>query len=156
MAVLHKAGIVLLTAAWETYVESVVIEGATFLSNNVLTGPPPVQYAFLQDLVKQNVLRNIGKFNTPNWMNVRDLFKQVLGITDITEVWNRPSKDFLWARAALNEWLAERHGIAHGGEDKTFLKADVQRFQEFLKITVERTDEATRKHLEALVSVNPW
>lgn len=54
--VLHKAGIVLLTAAWVTYIESILEEGALFLSSRILSGSEAdVNYLSLKDIVRTNI-----------------------------------------------------------------------------------------------------
>ncbi len=156
LAVLNKSAIVLLTAAWETYIESVCEEAGGFMCSVVLAGPEPLRYLELQDLIKGNIQTVVNRLHTPSWQNVRDLARTVLGMPDITIFWTRNTMDQRQVRRALNEWLDDRHGIAHGAEDREFILGDVKRFRSFLHVTVCNSDKAIGKHVEALIGKHPW
>ena len=158
LQVLHKSGIVLLTAAWEMYVESILMESIAFLSAIGISGnSSAIQYRFLQRLAVSGVETLLGQFHTPSSANTRKHFRDVLGIDDITRAWGREGLTPKAAKIELDGWLNDRHAIAHGAaSDAEFLKEDVERFLQFLTITVANTDDETKRHLVFLTGTDPW
>ncbi len=158
LRVLHKAGIALLVAAWETYIESLLEEGILRISDSALSGNDSnIKYKTLQELIKENVQQATNRLNTANSNNVLILFRNCFGIGDIRRSWGRPGMDWEKAYTALDQLLRERHAIVHGASsDPEYQKRDVILWQQFLQITVDRTDLAARKHIAALTGKNPW
>lgn len=157
LRVLHKSAIVLLTAAWETYIESLLEESMMFLSKTALAGPTGrIQYSLLQDVVKKSVEKELKRLNTPNSGAVKLLFKNLLGLADVTIAWKRQGLKSD-PTATLDALIESRHRIVHGSiSDPEFVKGDVLWYKKYLNITVQKTDIETRKHLKFLTGTNPW
>lgn len=112
---LYRAGVVMTMAAWESYVEDLLIEGFTAIS-------PPTGAASgalsTWKLAQISAISAAKKFNTPNAKNVTELFQQHLGI-DVASSWAVTASKKTYtssdSQTRLNNWLDIRHKIAHGG-----------------------------------------
>jgi hypothetical protein len=157
LRVLHKSAVVLLIAAWETYIESLLEDSMMFLSKTALAGPTGrIQYSLLQDVVKKSVEKELKRLNNPNSGAVRLLFKNLLGLADVTIAWKRQRLKSE-PTATLDALIEARHRIVHGSiSDPEFVKADVLWYKKYLTITVQKTDIETRRHLNFLTGENPW
>jgi hypothetical protein len=183
-SVTYKAGIVLLAAAWEIYIELLISECANFIAykavdssvipvgikrricNTNLTSDGRQKHDNFAWLFTENNWRNhvvqfalaqVETFNTPNSQNVRDLFEKVLDHPDICRCWKRTGNmNSERACVALNEWLSYRHSIAHGSREEPFIRRDVERFRDFLEATVKKMEDELAKYLETMVGVIPW
>jgi hypothetical protein len=113
---LHRAGVVMTVAAWESYVESVLREGMAALQP---AAGAPNWAMIVQQLAMVRANAEAAQLHTPNAENVRRLF-------ETTIVYN-PHADWHWTAtrrnwtgpqvsARLNEWLRIRHSVAHGGD----------------------------------------
>jgi hypothetical protein len=123
---IHRAGVVMTVAAWESYIENVLLEGVAAIESNAGIGiaaaaapavpiPPWARHTF--DLRRTEIKNSIKKFNTPNAVNVRDLFVDSLEFNPwLSWNWNAPNRQ--WnsdeMRKHLNQWLDIRHSVAHG------------------------------------------
>ena len=134
---IHRAGVVMTIAAWESFVEKVVMEGLDALGANaglaaavpVAAGAAPpawAKHAF--GLRRAELANSIKRFNTPNAANVRDLFLEALEFNPWPS-WTWHAGPRQWnteeMRRRLNNWLDVRHSVAHGFE----LPNDVQWLQ---------------------------
>jgi hypothetical protein len=110
---LHRAAIVLTTAAWQAFVQDVT---SAILANLEVPIGDPGRPMF--DLIKASTRSSIGRFNTPNSRNSLALFANV-GF-DPTAQWRfsmtGPSRtyDRQRVRQEVDGWLDIRHKIAHG------------------------------------------
>jgi len=158
LRVLHKASIALLVAAWETYIEALLEEGVLFISGIALSGSEAtIKYEELQDLIKENVQQASKRLHTANSVNVRNLFRNGIGIEDIRECWGRRGMNCKEACRALDQLLDERHSIVHGAiTDPEYSKRDVILWRKFLRITVEGTDREVKNRIRSLTGKNPW
>jgi hypothetical protein len=158
LRVLHKSAIALLVAAWETYIEALLEEGVLLISGIVLSGTQAnVQYNELQELIKENVQQATKRLHTAKSDNVLILFRNCFGIEDIRESWRRPGMDWKRAYRALDQLLDERHSVVHGAiTDPEYSKRDVILWQQFLQVTVDRTDLAVSKRIRKLTGKPPW
>ena len=179
--VLHRSSIILLTAAFERYCESILIEAAEILSKyakNPLMLPKALRknvasqkqveknknelFAWdfagdgWRDLVVSYVLRRTGALNTPNSDNIRMLFDDLLGISDITTSWGRKGMKAVNACDRLDDWIERRGDIAHGAEGAAVILADVQRYEDFLRQTVTRTDSSVELELGIILKNSSW
>lgn len=97
-------------SAWEAYVEAVVVEAL----DRAMVGATQSEIALI-GLVRQEAVRAIDKFNTPNAENCRDLILRYTGC-DVFPVMSSPSLGLAanFARGRLNEVMRVRHSFAHG------------------------------------------
>lgn len=174
--VLHLSGIVLLTAAFEGYIEAVVGEAAELLSSKIKS-PSTLPIALKRNVVRQSgeskkgkhelfawgfaeegwremimayIRDRVERFNTPNSKNIRLLFFEAFGIEDVTSVWGRSRMNAATACATLDTWLARRHTIVHGLPAQAVL-SDVRSYRNFLLQTVKRTDRALEDYLRPVL-----
>jgi len=120
---IHRAGVVMTVAAWESYIEEVVMEALDALERNagiaVGTGatvvPAWARHAY--SLRRAEIAENVKKFNTPNDVKVRDLLLGALEFNPWPD-WHWHSGPRQWnerdMRDRLNDWLQVRHSVAHG------------------------------------------
>ncbi len=155
--VLHKSAIALLVAAWETYIEALLEEGVLLISAVALSGTQVnVQYSELQELIKGNVQQATKRLHTAKSDNVLILFRNCFGIEDIRQSWGRPGMDWKKAYRALDQLLDERHSEVHGATtDPEYSKRDVILWQQFLQVTVDRTELAAMKRIRELTGKLP-
>lgn len=134
---LNKSGIVLLCAAWETYVESVSKEKAfrkIRLAQQPSDLPKPIFRLVTahirgdknesvwtalagrgwKDVAQSVVDQRIRSLNTPKPGPVRELFKAVNGVSDITDNWLWRRNDQQRVLGRLNDFVTLRGAIAHG------------------------------------------
>ena len=118
---LHRAGVVLTVAAWQAYVEKILIEGLNAIHADMVHGPNPApnwaRHTF--QLRRAEILISIKKFNTPDDVKVRDLFQESLAFNPWPS-WEWRQGPRQWdqqeMRRRTNGWIRVRHSIAHGFE----------------------------------------
>ena len=97
-------------AAWEAYLEQLVGEFFTVTSNPVISS-----YHTMHTVAKENALREIKAFNTPNAQNSRELLNHTTGYDPINDwIWPARGMSGPHVRARLDEILRVRHSFAHG------------------------------------------
>lgn len=121
---IHRSGVVLMVAAWESYVEKVVLEALEAIELNA--GVPPAaapgttvpawaKHAF--SLRRAEIAKSVKRFNTPSAVEVRDLMLESLEFNPWTH-WTWHAGPRQWdekvMRAMLNDWVQIRHSVAHG------------------------------------------
>lgn len=113
--VLHSylAGVV---ATWDMYIKSLVKE---FLQN--LSNPLNVHYNSIYVLLNLHIEKSIGKFNTPNFENTRNLLIDCTGYDPFAHwIWTRRGFNQLQTKERMNEILKIRHSFAHGFSMQTY------------------------------------
>ena len=120
---LHRAGVVLIVAAWQAYIEKLSNETLDLIENSLIAPkkggsvPAWVKSAFY--FRKPSVRQSIGSLNTPNTQNVTRLFDWSFGY-DPKSSWTWYSPRRKWDSSKFcertDEWLKIRHTIAHGNE----------------------------------------
>lgn len=121
---LHRAGVVMTVAAWESYIERLVMEGLGAIEHNagVAAGAAPAapvpawaRHAFA--LRRAEIANSVKRFNTPKDSSVRDLLLESLEFNPWPH-WNWHAGPRQWAEADMrrrvNEWMDVRHSVAHG------------------------------------------
>jgi len=120
---LHRAGVVMSVAAWESYIERVVMEALDAIerSAGVAAGAaaPPVpawaRHAFA--LRRAEIAKQVRRFNTPSDVEVRDLFQESLEFAPWPS-WSWQAGPRQWdedgVRSRLRDWMLVRHSVAHG------------------------------------------
>ncbi len=113
---INRANVVLLVATWQSFVEDLM--DAILRTIEPARGSPHHGHFVLVNASSRSAL---GRFNTPNAYNTRDLFLNV-GFD--------PRPDWTWrprrgagavltvgdVEARLNHWLSVRHAVAHGAD----------------------------------------
>lgn len=175
---LHRAGVVMTVAAWESYVEEVAIESLAAIETTAggavihPAAPMPAWARQIIALHRSSLTQILSRFNTPNAENVRDLFANAVGF-DPWPTWTWRSRRRQWnelqTRTRLNHWLQVRHSIVHGfampnydwlhdrhGQPKLNLRLlkECKRNFEHLVLT---TDRSLENHLQVQHGIAaPW
>jgi len=103
------------------------------------------------DELQQSYVRS---FNTPKARNLQDLYRESLGIKDITSSWARPYMTRDKARKKIDHFVTLRGSIAHRGRAKTSVTKDqCGNFLALVQDIVPRVDEHVRKHVTAIAPV---
>jgi hypothetical protein len=151
----YGAACVAEVAAWNAY----VIECVTCFFKEVANPVVPHFHA-LHTLANGAATLQLGRFNTPNAENTRNLLTHCTGY-DPWNDWQWPARGMnaLSVQQRLNEILKVRHSIAHGfdmpgyvwtqapsGETRLTLEA-LASIRSFLKHLVATTDKGLRNHL---------
>ena len=177
--VLHKSAIVLLTACWEAYIENSLTEAIRAIASSLkdpLDLPEDLRrsialtksaklsvssknelypWYFVGDRWRSLLLEfsklKISELNTPDSSSVREAMKSLLEIPDLTESWGRQGNAAKDAADQLDEYLIDRHMIAHGAIlGKKFTKSYVTDYLAFLDITIGKTEESVANRLREL------
>lgn len=116
---IHRAGVVMTVAAWQAYIEKVLVEGldaiAADIDNHAAPAPNWAKHTY--KMRRASLLTAIKRFNTPNDVNVRDLFLEALDFSPWPS-WCWRSGPRQWSveevRSRTNTWVLVRHSVAHG------------------------------------------
>jgi len=133
-----RSGVVMLCAAWELYLEQVVIEGLKFAVT--FTGSPdslplPVQKelsSFVRkhknelkplqlsgegwkSLLQGHASTIVERFNTPKSSPTDDMFNKLLGLSNLSECWTIGAD-------AVDKFVSARGDIAHRGRHSDYVK----------------------------------
>lgn len=107
LGALNRAVVVMSVSAWETYLEEVLKEVLVMLKP---PQPPLGVWPSMNALARSQ----IGRFNNPNVQNTKDLFRDCIGLEDISFHWRWKHNDPQKACRRLEEAIRYRHHIAHG------------------------------------------
>jgi HEPN superfamily RiboL-PSP-like protein len=182
--VLNRAAVVFVTACWEAFVEDLATEAFDFLLNNVpnaLAVPSKVRDLSTHSIFEQKDSRRvwdladqgwrpfliahkdavlerwIGKLNTPMSKNVNGLFKEVLGIGQMSSNWHWQGMSVHQAEEKLDDYIAIRGNIAHRtAHDETVYKDWSADYLNHVNTLVEKTETATAMHLQNVTGKKAW
>lgn len=177
---LTRGGIVLLCAAWERYVESVLEEGAAFLArHHTLATLPASTKKLVQDFVNGGkstftpgtlpanleaamieAVRfktvgppgGVGGLNTPKHKQLKPLFETILCVSDVGTHWSKGA-------TPIDDFVSARGEVAHrGGQAKYIHFAVLTKAVVLVSDYVLETDNHLRDHLRSLVTPHrrPW
>lgn len=115
---LHKAGVVMTVAAWQSYIEKVVLEAMDVIGTHFddPANPAPAWAKSGYLMRRATILQDIKRFNTPNDVNVRDLFMNAIAFNPwLTWEWRQGRRQWnaLEVRNRTNTWVLARHSVAH-------------------------------------------
>lgn len=173
VAVLNKSAIVLLCASWEAYCEDIVSEVvqhyvkhapdanalpqvlrkriATELGelgkDKMWTLADEGWRSVLSSRLADLKVERDRSLNTPKTKQVRDLFEDHAGYTDITSEWYWSGRSVDSSRKTLDGFVSLRGDIAHRVDaDKAVHKSKVTSYTQFIGRLVKRTDGVMREH----------
>ncbi|WP_291717722.1 HEPN domain-containing protein [Magnetospirillum sp. 64-120] len=162
---LNKSAVVLLCAAWETYLETVIVEcvernvDAAASPTSMLHSLQKITQSHIRDgkeenawvsvagdgwrqLTKSLVKNRVAALNTPKPGPVKELAKAVLGIKDITDNWEWHRNELGVPSNNLQAFVTLRGSIAHGERlTKTVTKAKVKNGYELVSRLVNCVEE---------------
>jgi hypothetical protein len=182
--VLNKSGVVLAYACWEAFVEDCATDAFDHLIANV-PGPDSLPQG-VQKLVakrlkedkndlsvwrlagerwrtemtsyRDDVLRKyVGPLNTPNSKNVDDLYRDLIGLENLSANWKwhkMPASDLT---RRLKEFISLRGDIAHRNDShRTVLKFDVLSNADIIARVAAITSNRVRDYLNTTTGTFPW
>lgn len=180
LEVLNKAVVVFVCAAWEAYCEDVILEAKGhilsgcddpgLLSNHAKT---PIANALRESrahldvwelagngwktLWESQVNAKVAKLNTPKSAELTKLYKQTLGIGEITHNWYWQNCNNGKAKDRLDKLVTKRGEIAHKliTEDAV-KKIHGETFYSHVKLLAERIEITVADKVQEMTGTRPW
>ncbi len=152
LASLNRAIVVMSISAWESYVEELVREAIQALRPNVVI--PGSAWPALN----AHATQLLGRFNTPNPPHVEQLFRNCLGLPNVTSAWFWQNCSATQAAQRLTAAMTHRHEIAHGVNPRPIIHNHFSsRLPTFVRRLAHCTDVAVRSHLMGVLGLAaPW
>ena len=175
LSALHMSAMVLITACWESYLETLLSDVFKFLldssnshekisntlkksvSDEIRKNPDDRRIWELtgdgwKNILKDKVKKKLDKFGSPSGENANRLFKQILGLENLSECWTRQNTNPDNIIEKLNDFLSLRNKIAHGEMDVNVTKNDVKNYLSNVENLVSKTEEKVKCHIEELLN----
>ncbi len=146
MEALNRAGVVLLTAHLEGYIEDLFEEAANLIASEVF-------YTTYYD-VNSFIAQATGPFHSPNPQNIKSLFAR-LGINDVlaSVQWNPlTNKD---VRQRLGDLVKLRNEIAHG-EQPSVTTVQLAREVAFVRRLARKLDNRLYQYVLNIIGIPLW
>lgn len=169
------SGVVMLCAAWELYLEQVLVESVEYICESSLEAndlPVAVRKQLViysnegkdelsslmlcgdgwKQLYRKGAESTIGRLNTPKSTPVDQMFRSNLGIQNLSDFWGSQ-------RYPIDEFVSTRGEIAHRGRDAPYVKAkELQQFITLVKKSVIQTDNGLCDYLRKIAAGTrqPW
>jgi HEPN superfamily RiboL-PSP-like protein len=170
-----RSSVVMLCAAWEMYIEQLLVESATLLSKVVEEPtqlPLQVQKTIAkyvkksehelkvlalagtgwEDILVEMARVDADKLNTPKSGVLDPLFESHIGLIDLSNHWSLGKKD-------INDFVTVRGGIAHKGRHADYTPIwRVKEYARELWATAADSDNAVAEHLRLVspMQKKPW
>jgi len=171
-----KGGVLLLCAAWELYIEEVIVEAAHSIlavadAPSELPKNAQKRIAQLAGDTKKDELRalslagegwkivyadgldlKLSTFNTPKSGPVDELFLAWIGKKDMSGCWSHGTDE-------INNFVRVRGDIAHRGADADYVtKADLDTYRKRVEETIKETDDCLAEYIrnDTKVGKFPW
>jgi RiboL-PSP-HEPN len=182
--VLNKSAVLFTCAAFEAFIESMAEQAFTALvssatDHNAL--PKPILRSVANQLREdKNELRiwdlagtgwkqacdtyrtailgkHTGPFNTPKPHNIDALFKDLIGLPELSKCWQWPRMRNDAAIAKLKSFVELRGALAHGAQPApSVTKRDVVRYVAFLAPLSVRSANRVRDYCHQATGAYPW
>jgi RiboL-PSP-HEPN len=162
---LTRGGVLLLCAAWELFMEELLVEAVKACREKAITPdnlPLPVQKT-IAGYVKESkhalkplalagdgwkaiyldiANETVAALNTPKSHNIDKIFHDLLGINELSKCWSIEAKN-------VNLFVEARGDIAHKGSDSEYVTIAILRDNYKVGIcrTAEETDNAVSTHI---------
>jgi hypothetical protein len=152
LASLNRAIVVVSVSAWESYVEELMREAVLALR------PPGPPFGAAWPALNAYVMGLLGRFNTPNPINVEQLIRNSLGLVDVHLSWTWKNCTPAQAVQRLTDAMNYRHQIAHGVNPRPIIHHNYSsQLPNFFRRLARCTDEAVRNHLANVHGLAaPW
>jgi hypothetical protein len=182
--VINRAAIVFITACWESYVEDVCLEAFDFLLANashpdnfpvrvrtlaskaLRENPDQTQIWRLAGEGWKQVLSDhregakakwLDELNTPKTPQVNGLFRELIGLSNLSESWSWQRMSSQQASEKLDEYITVRGNIAHRlTHDTNIYKNWGTDYLSHVERLVAKTDERVYGHVVTLTITPPW
>lgn len=172
---LTRGGLLLLCAAWERYIETLLIEGADFLCLKLtsFTELPPLPQQKVRDYVNNNstpftsaqlstiewkniyistINEKVEKLNSPKYEKIKPLFNNYLNLADIGSCWSKGT-------TIIDDFVSLRGEVAHRGREGKYIQFKLlTKHEALIKNYATETDNSLSDHLRTLVTpcIRPW
>ncbi|ORA76136.1 hypothetical protein BST28_21175 [Mycolicibacter kumamotonensis] len=181
---LHKSAFVLITAFWEAFCEDLAAEVLDHLvkhSASASSLPSELQKLVARELkgdahdlavwqLADNGWRNVllsrlaklqedrnRKLNTPKTAQIDDLFKNAVGIENISRSWHWSGMKIASAATKLDDFVTLRGEIAHrGSAAKSVTKQHVTDYYNHVKRLTGRTEMRVAEAITTSTGKTPW
>jgi hypothetical protein len=138
---LNQAYVFQLIAFWQVFIEELAEYGFKQIDAVENSGT-------FRDIAKAKLDESLKRFNTPNKENIDKLFKEALGVPNISKHWHSEPLPQNIAPDTLAELLETRHQIAHKGRTSKPLSYETNfKKMEILMQLAELTEQALIKQL---------
>lgn len=182
--VINRSAIVFITACWESFVEDLATEAFEFMLANSPTAekiPGKVKDLATKPFFEQQNTQKIweiadsgwrkvlqthqdttlkewlGTFHTPKSPNIKTLYKELLGLNDISQSWHWHGMSVENAATKLDSYVTIRGNIAHRTEhDETVYKDWITDYLGHVERLVEKSEVAVHTHLQAITGKSAW
>ncbi|HHC5061570.1 TPA: HEPN domain-containing protein [Aeromonas veronii] len=170
-----RSGVVLLCAAWEVYVEELVVECSQYLANSFFNPnelPVPVKKnlaKFIKEHKNELKLLELGgsgwrdvyinyckdnatKINTPKPTILDPLYKQLIGLDGLSDFWSCGA-DY------IKDFVGVRGGIAHNGRSSGYVTVrELIEYRDTILFTAKETDNQICDYAFGAVrsTIQPW
>lgn len=140
MEVLNRSAIVFIAACWEAYVEDLLLE-----SLDILIATPPPAWA---PALRAAAQKKLAPFHTPKSSQVSDLFRSVIGLSDLTQSWQWRNRSASTAMTKLDAFLTLRGSVAHRLKlTRSVYKHEAQAFLNHVERLAKKTDSRLQRLL---------
>ena len=154
--VYYHAALTAYVAAWNGYISNLVREFYNLISN------PSIQvFDAVYKIAQQSAENALGRYNTPNWDNTRNILFQYTGYDPIGD-WagSQSNMNLEQVKQRLSEILNVRHSFAHGYDVRAYVWTQspsgrirlknkaIQETEMFFKNLVKVTDKGMKEHIE--------
>jgi len=101
--------------------------------------------------------KHTGPFNTPKPGNIDQLFKDLIGLQNISSTWKWSKIKPETAKEKLKIFVETRGGLAHGEKPAPIVtKADVKSYLQFLAILSVKISNSVREYCFKQTQKYPW
>lgn len=182
--VLHRSGVVLITACWEAFVEDLAVEAFDFLLSKAdapdripakvrAMASKPLKEADNQARVwdlagegwrqvlqkhKRGILdAHVGKLNTPRPSQVDAIYLALLGVRALSSSWCWPRVSSETAQRKLNDYITDRGSIVHRTRTKSAVgKRYVKEYRGFVYRLAVKSVNSVHEHVGKTIGIPPW
>lgn len=182
--VLHKSAIVLLTACWESYIETIVTDAFDILLKNAddyKVFPNSVLVKASKEIKNdkddrkvwdlagdgwKNVLidyknsllkKEIDHFHVPRASNIDDLFYKIIGLENLSKNWTWKGQNNNDSIQTLELFIDLRGSIAHKIKvNKSIRKTDILYYLNFINNLTVSTNNCVNNYLKDRLGEKPW
>ncbi len=144
--VLVRSTYLFITACWESYVEDLCEETLLCLLRHSTKAR-----GWIGKVINKRQRELIQTFNTPNSKNINKLYKDTVGITDLTNSWKWSGTTVTQAQSKLGTYLTKRGAIAHRTQTAIRTsKRDAEDYLEFIKTLVSKTERRIQNYVHRI------